>query len=54
MTIKELIADYLDQERQNVFLCAADYRMNSHKRAVSVLSARRRSARSCWRSCLGS
>lgn len=31
MTIKELISDYLDRERQNVFLCASDYRMNSPK-----------------------
>ena len=32
MTIKELIEEYLEQERQNVFLCASDYRMNSPKR----------------------
>lgn len=32
MTIKELISDYLENERQNMFCYASDYRMNSPKK----------------------
>lgn len=32
MTIKELITEYLEREKNNVFICAANYRMDSPKR----------------------
>lgn len=32
MTIRELITDYLDRERNNVFCYAADYLMNRPKK----------------------
>lgn len=32
MTIKEIISDYLDRERNNMFCYSANYLMNSPKR----------------------